>query len=75
MCIRDSYWRWAGCQPKKSCSYPERVLQDRGLQDVVTIFEANGFIWGGKWFHFDTIHFEYRPELLVAECTCKSQEK
>lgn len=65
------YWRWAGCQNGKSCAYPERVLQDVRLRDVVTIFEANGFIWGGKWFHFDTIHFEYRPELLVAECTCK----
>jgi hypothetical protein len=21
-------------------------------------------IWGGKWGHFDTMHFEYRPELL-----------
>ena len=69
------YWRWAGCLSEKSCAYPERVLQDRALRDIVTIFEANGFIWGGKWFHFDTIHFEYRPELLVAECTCKSQEK
>ncbi len=67
------YWRWAGCQPGKSCPYPERVLQNRGLQNVVNIFEANGFIWGGKWFHFDTIHFEYRPELLVAECACNSQ--
>lgn len=67
------YWRWAGCLPGKACAYPERVLEDRGLQDVVKIFEANGFIWGGKWFHFDTIHFEYRPELLVAECTCTSR--
>jgi peptidoglycan L-alanyl-D-glutamate endopeptidase CwlK len=32
----------------------------------VTIFENHGFIWGGKWYHFDTMHFEYRPELLVA---------
>lgn len=29
---------------------------------VVRIFEANGFIWGGKWNHYDTMHFEYRPE-------------
>jgi len=31
---------------------------------VVEIFERHGFIWGGKWFHYDTMHFEYRPELL-----------
>lgn len=29
---------------------------------VVKIFESNGFIWGGKWNHYDTMHFEYRPE-------------
>ncbi len=29
---------------------------------VVAIFERNGFIWGGKWNHYDTMHFEYRPE-------------
>jgi hypothetical protein len=32
---------------------------------VVEIFERHGFIWGGKWFHYDTMHFEYRPELLL----------
>ena len=33
--------------------------------EVVEIFEKYGFIWGGKWYHYDTMHFEYRPELLV----------
>ena len=32
---------------------------------IVEIFEQYGFIWGGKWYHYDTMHFEYRPELLV----------
>jgi hypothetical protein len=32
--------------------------------EIVSIFERHGFIWGGKWFHYDTMHFEYRPELL-----------
>ncbi len=31
----------------------------------VKAFEKQGFIWGGKWLFFDTIHFEYRPELLI----------
>jgi D-alanyl-D-alanine carboxypeptidase-like protein len=31
-------------------------------RDIVDIFERHGFIWGGKWY--DTMHFEYRPELL-----------
>ena len=33
--------------------------------EIVKIFEKHGFIWGGKWYHYDTIHFEYRPELLT----------
>lgn len=33
-------------------------------QGIIDIFERNGFIWGGKWYHYDTMHFEYRPELL-----------
>ena len=32
--------------------------------ELVEIFERHGFIWGGKWSHYDTMHFEYRPELL-----------
>ncbi|MDD9945395.1 MAG: M15 family metallopeptidase [Myxococcales bacterium] len=33
--------------------------------DVVQAFERHGFIWGGRWYHYDTMHFEYRPELLA----------
>jgi len=32
--------------------------------EIVAAFERHGFIWGGKWSHYDTMHFEYRPELL-----------
>ncbi len=31
---------------------------------IVETFARYGFIWGGKWSHYDTMHFEYRPELL-----------
>ena len=34
--------------------------------EIIRIFEAHGFIWGGKWYHFDTMHFEYRPEIIGA---------
>jgi peptidoglycan LD-endopeptidase CwlK len=34
--------------------------------DIIHIFESHGFIWGGKWYHYDTMHFEYRPEQLIA---------
>jgi hypothetical protein len=32
---------------------------------VVAAFEAEGFIWGGKWSEFDLMHFEHRPELIL----------
>jgi len=32
--------------------------------EVIQAFERHGFIWGGRWYHYDTMHFEYRPELL-----------
>src|SRR6516162_622447 len=34
--------------------------------EIVRIFEKHGFIWGGKWYHYDTMHFEYRPEIIGA---------
>jgi hypothetical protein len=39
--------------------------RNRMPAEIVAIFEKHGFIWGGKWYHFDTMHFEYRPELLA----------
>ena len=38
--------------------------QNRVPMEIVRIFEKHGFIWGGYWYHYDTMHFEYRPELL-----------
>ena len=52
------YWRWA--RHHEQINYRNRVSKE-----IVDIFESYGFIWGGKWFHFDTMHFEYRPELLM----------
>ena len=33
-------------------------------ETIVKVFEKYGFIWGGRWYHYDTMHFEYRPEFL-----------
>ena len=38
------------------------------LDDIVDAFEAEGFAWGGRWYHYDTMHFEWRPELFDAAC-------
>jgi hypothetical protein len=53
----SDYWRWQ----RKTRLIPYR---NRMPQQIVDIFERHGFIWGGKWYHYDTMHFEYRPELL-----------
>jgi D-alanyl-D-alanine carboxypeptidase len=55
----SDYWYW---QPHDGAI----VYRNRMPQEIVAIFEKHGFIWGGKWYHFDTMHFEYRPELLAA---------
>ena len=44
---------------------PKAVPKNRIPFEIVEIFERQGFIWGGKWYHYDTMHFEYRPELLL----------
>lgn len=53
----SDYWLWAG--KGKTIPYKNRMPRE-----IVEIFERHGFIWGGKWYHYDTMHFEYRPELL-----------
>jgi hypothetical protein len=42
--------------------------RNRIPQAIVDAFEAEGFIWGGRWYHYDTMHFEYRPELFPERC-------
>jgi len=53
------YWVWSGGKPGKV-----PVYNNKFPMDIVDIFEKHGFIWGGRWYHYDTMHFEYRPELL-----------
>lgn len=51
----SAYWRWN----KGAYKYQNKIPLE-----IFEIFEEHGFIWGGKWYHYDTMHFEYRPELL-----------
>ena len=51
------YWRWVG--DRRAPRWRNRIPVA-----IVRIFETHGFIWGGAWYHYDTMHFEYRPELL-----------
>ncbi|KLE15630.1 M15 family metallopeptidase [Clostridium sp. C8] len=54
----SDYWKWVDKSKgsKRIEEYPK---------ELVKIFEDNGFIWGGKWEHFDILHFEYRPEIIL----------
>ena len=54
------YWIWAGGKPGRV-----QRRDNKFPMTIVDAFERNGFIWGGRWYHYDTMHFEYRPELLA----------
>ena len=55
------YWRWSKPGPDGKLAYRNDIPPE-----IVNAFEAEGFIWGGRWYHYDTMHFEYRPELFPA---------
>ncbi|MDR3320564.1 MAG: M15 family metallopeptidase [Desulfovibrio sp.] len=59
---KGSYWQWS-----KPSAPAARNARSRYPQAIVDAFESEGFIWGGKWYSFDFMHFEYRPELLQKE--------
>ena len=62
---RAVYWQWSRVYDSEGW---HRIPLERRWsppQAVIEAFEEHGFVWGGKWTHFDNIHFEYRPEILL----------
>jgi hypothetical protein len=53
------YWKWKYKNETDDVTYRNSLPYA-----IAQVFERHGFIWGGKWYHYDTMHFEYRPELL-----------
>ncbi|MGZ3419752.1 MAG: M15 family metallopeptidase [Polyangiales bacterium] len=51
---KSHYWR----------NDPKAPWKNAIPREIVEAFEAEGFVWGGRWFHYDTMHFEWRPELF-----------
>jgi len=54
------YWIWSGGKPGRV-----KTFANKYPLEIVEIFEQHGFVWGGRWYHYDTMHFEYRPELIA----------
>jgi hypothetical protein len=61
---KETYWQWtARIKPEWwAVPYSDRLHPPA---EVIKIFESLGFLWGGKWTTYDTMHFEYRPEILI----------
>jgi hypothetical protein len=61
---KQTYWLWTAEKNPRwwAVPYKERYTPP---QEVIDAFAAYGFIWGGVWPVYDTMHFEYRPELLI----------
>lgn len=61
-----NYWQWDLEKMGLPISEDQPLIYRNDVPwDIVPIFERHGFIWGGKWHHYDSMHFEYRPELLT----------
>ena len=75
ICVKYSdFWRWSN--PGKE-EMDEIVYKNRIPAEIVRIFEKHGFISGTKWYHYDTMHFEFRPDLLLYSgymAECRSSE-
>ena len=57
----SDYWLWKNPGKKET---DKITYANRMPHQIVEIFERHGFIWGGRWYHYDTMHFEFRPEIL-----------
>lgn len=58
---RSDYWLWKN---PKAGETARIAYANRMPRALVEIMQKHGFIWGGAWYHYDTMHFEYRPEIL-----------
>lgn len=62
ICTKYSdFWRWKnpGKEEMDEIEYVNRIPKE-----IIRIFEKHGFISGARWYHFDTMHFEFRPDLI-----------
>jgi hypothetical protein len=60
----ETYWQWTAARGIDWRAVPPEKRQNPPVA-VIRAFEDQGFIWGGRWSRYDTMHFEYHPELLI----------
>jgi hypothetical protein len=60
----ETYWQWTAAKGIDWRSVPVEKRQNPPAA-AIRAFEEQGFIWGGRWSRYDTMHFEYHPELLI----------
>lgn len=64
----SEYWQWDLKKNNRTVSEEEKLEYRNTIpSEIVELFEKHGFIWGGKWYHYDMMHFEYRPELFITD--------
>ncbi|MCL2069704.1 MAG: M15 family metallopeptidase [Treponema sp.] len=54
-----TYWQWG------TTDTVSRETHYVPPDAVIEAFHHYGFVWGGHWDLIDTMHFEYRPEILL----------
>jgi len=57
-----NYWMWD--RDRGRWANNKLVYHNNIPMKIVEIFEQEGFLWGGRWYFYDTMHFEYRPEMF-----------
>ena len=60
----ETYWLWTAAKIPEWWTVPY-TRRFHPPNEVIRAFESLGFVWGGKWRFYDTMHFEYRPEIFV----------
>lgn len=64
----SNYWLWDYKKTRKPLNqlrHYKLICHNRIPDKIVKIFAKEGFYWGGNWYFYDTMHFEYRPDLFA----------
>lgn len=69
---KTTYWEWERVWNSNWMTVPQSRLWTPP-RAVIEIFEKYNFVWGGTWDEYDTMHFEWRPELFLLQTALVAQ--